>query len=134
LRVSLDANVLFAAAWSAGAVRRLLRGTAVAGNTLVADGYVWEEARRNLLAHGSARLAELHRLSTAMELHTHHAGSTITVDELHLADKDVPVLGSAIALECDTLVTGDRTHFGSLWGTEVCAVLVVSPVMLAKLI
>lgn len=69
-----------------------------------------------------------------MELHTHHAGSTITVDELHLADKDVPVLGSAIALECDTLVTGDRTHFGSLWGTEVCAVLVVSPVMLAKLI
>ena len=37
------------------------------------------------------------------------------------------VLGAAIAIRADRLVTGDRAHFGPLYGKTVEGVLIVSP-------
>ena len=48
MRVFLDANILFSAAKSSGAVRAFLTELKTGGHTLVADGYVVSEARRNL--------------------------------------------------------------------------------------
>jgi hypothetical protein len=49
-----------------------------------------------------------------------------------LPDKDRPVLASAMSLRCDVLVTGDRTHFGALYGKTVAGVTVHSPQSLAQ--
>jgi predicted nucleic acid-binding protein len=34
-------------------------------------------------------------------------------------DKDAPILAAACVAEVDILVTGDRTHFGHLYGETV---------------
>ena len=41
-----------------------------------------------------------------------------------LPQKDQPILRSAIAGDADTLVTGDQTHFGALFGMSVGGVLI----------
>ena len=132
MRVFLDANILFSAVWSDGAVRRLLNDLLEAGHACVADGYVWSEAERNLITHRSQALAALHELGAVIELHAPFAGGGVVLDAPNLPEKDEPVLASAVALRCDTLVTGDRTHFGGLWGTTVAGVRVLSPRMLAE--
>lgn len=43
---------------------------------------------------------------------------------LGLPKKDQPILRSAIAAQADILITGDRTHFGPLFGTVVEGVLI----------
>lgn len=48
MRVFLDANILFSAAKSAGAVRELLRMLLDGGHECWVDDYVVIEARRNL--------------------------------------------------------------------------------------
>jgi uncharacterized protein YidB (DUF937 family) len=50
MRIFLDANVLFSAARSAGAIRQLVHALHAAGHALVADEYVATEARRNVAA------------------------------------------------------------------------------------
>ena len=56
MRVYLDANVLFSAAKSDGAVRALLHLLRKRGHTCCVDTYVVTEARRNLAAKGPQAL------------------------------------------------------------------------------
>lgn len=49
-----------------------------------------------------------------------------------LPEKDRPVLASAIQGKCDVLLTGDRTHFGPLYGKKVEGVTIHSPAGLAQ--
>ncbi len=56
------------------------------------------------------------------------------VAHVELVDKDRPVLAAAIRLRCDALITGDRTHFGHLYGKAVAGVLVLSPTEAVALI
>jgi predicted nucleic acid-binding protein len=49
-----------------------------------------------------------------------------------LPEKDRPVLAAAIHHRCDMLVTGDRTHFGQLYGKTIRGVTILSPAMLAE--
>jgi len=51
---------------------------------------------------------------------------------IELVEKDRPILASAIAGQCDYLVTGDRKDFGHLFGKSVQGVKVVSPAQLAE--
>ena len=51
-----------------------------------------------------------------------------------LPEKDQPVLAAAIRLECEALVTGDRTHFGKLYGTAIGRLSIHSPRSLAEAI
>ncbi|TVR61191.1 MAG: DNA-binding protein [Spirochaetaceae bacterium] len=132
MRVFLDANILFSASWSDGPIRRLLADLHEAGHVCIADGYVWSEAERNLIAHRSRAVAELHKLGAGIELHSRFAGEGVVLDDTGLPDKSARVLASAVALSCDALVTGDRTHFGALWGTTINGVRVLSPRMLAE--
>ena len=49
-----------------------------------------------------------------------------------LPEKDRPVLAAAIDLRCQALITGDRTHFGTLYGKTVGGVTIHSPRSLAE--
>jgi hypothetical protein len=65
MRIFLDANILFSAAKSDGAVRELLALLLAAGHECWVDGYVVEEARRNLAAKSADGVAALERLLTS---------------------------------------------------------------------
>ena len=127
MRIFLDANILFCAAGSAGAVRRFVLQLRDAGHVLCVDAYVIEEARRNLAAKrdgGEAALAALLKRLKTVPAQPYGAA----VDALtFLPEKDRPVLAAAIRASCDALVTGDLAHFGSRYGKSVQGVKIHSP-------
>lgn len=95
MRIFLDANVLFSAAYSDSAVRRLLTDLQSVPHSLVADHYVLEEALRNL---------------SMSWLHT--SVTTLTI---------VPTRQPSDTVEagCDSLMTGDSRHFSPLFGRTI---------------
>ena len=132
MRVFLDANILFSAARSDGAVRQLLALCEAAEHELLADAYVFEEARRNLAAKDPDGLSVLEAMAARIKIGGLLASGTLLPDTVVLAEKDRPVLAAAIHHRCDILVTGDRIHFGSLYGKTIRGVSVLSPAMLAE--
>lgn len=132
MRVYLDANILFSAAKSDGAVRELLARLVRGGHLLVADAYVVEEARRNLARKGPSALAMLEQLLGDVELALVRQLELPTRVAALLPEKDRPVLAAADRLGCDVLLTGDRTHFGDLYGKRVLGLVVHSPRSLAE--
>jgi hypothetical protein len=126
MRVFADANVLFSAADPASATRILLEALFTHA-TVVVNEHVWEEARRNItmkrpgLANGLEELKSKLHFSSKME----------PVAECHLPDDDQPVLGGAVAARCSHLWTGDKHHFGHLYGKTVRGTRVVPATVLA---
>lgn len=133
MRIFLDANILFSAAKSDGAIRRLLQLLLAEGHTLVADGFVVEEARRNLARKSSGLpLEALDKLLTVVEVETTGTDLPAQAPWLDwLPPKDRPVLAAAARLQCEALVTGDRTHFESGYGKVFAGVMLLSPAMAA---
>ena len=132
MRIFLDANILFSAARADGAVRKLLAITEAAGHELWADAYVFEEARRNLAAKTPGGLPVLNAMAGRIKIGGMSADNSLLPDMVNLPEKDRPVLAAAIRRHCDILVTGDRTHFGQLYGKTIQGVSVLSPAMLAE--
>jgi predicted nucleic acid-binding protein len=130
VRIFLDANILFSAAKSDGAVSRLLRLLQDAGHALFADEFVAEEARRNLAIKAPGRMDGLHGVLARLHVSGSHP-LHVSVDRGLLPEKDLPVLAAAVRLGCDALVTGDARHFGALYGRTVHGVKVHSPRSLA---
>jgi uncharacterized protein len=133
-RIFLDANVLFSAARATGAMRQMLHALKNQGHALVVDDYVCTEARRNLAA--KARAAALQDLEAILNVvNLHDTKQIISPAQANFAqwlpEKDRPVLLAAIALRCDALVTGDKTHFGSGYGQCFAGVTLYSPAQLA---
>ena len=131
MRIFLDANVLFSAAQTDGAVRKLITRLHESDHQLVADAHVWEEARRNLLARYPSALPALDALTPTIRIFPLHGGDRGT-RSLPIDDKDKPVLAAAITLDCQALITGDRTQFGHLFGTAVHRVTIYSPELAAR--
>lgn len=131
MRIFLDANVLFSAAKSAGVVRALLARVSAAGHALCADAYVEAEARRNLEVKEPDGLTVLDALLAHVELSGYRAAVLPPELASLLPEKDQPVLAAALRLKCDALVTGDRTHFGALYGRAAGGVTIHSPLSLA---
>jgi predicted nucleic acid-binding protein len=131
MRIFLDANILFSAAKTAGAIRQLLALLDKAGHECCADGYVIEEARRNLVAKAPGAVTEFERLVSRMKTAGAHRGDALE-ESLPLPAKDQTVLAAAIRLRCGALVTGDRAHFGELYGRTIKGVTVHSPRSLAE--
>jgi hypothetical protein len=134
VRIFLDANVLFSAAKSEGFIRRLLESLILDRHSLCADAYVIEEARRNLAAKEPNGLAAFAILVGRIDIAPRQAHpSTLTAFSM-LPDKDRPVIAAAALMKCDALVTGDRTHFGRLYGQTIAGVAIHSPRSLAELL
>jgi predicted nucleic acid-binding protein len=128
VRVFLDANILFSATKSDGALRRLLGLLIEAGHVCCVDDYVVDEARRNLARKGVEGLAVLDALLVRVET----SASLVPRESTGmpwdwLPAKDRPVLASAIRLRCDALLTGDRTDFGAGYGKSFGGVSIHSP-------
>ena len=134
MRVFLDANILFSAAKSSGAVRELLSRLVRAGHVLCADAYVIEEARRNLALKGPASVMALDRLLATIESAPFRPRLLPARVASLVHEKDRPVAAAAIFMQCDVLLTGDRTHFGQLYGQVLLGVIVHSPRSLAELL
>jgi AbrB family looped-hinge helix DNA binding protein len=121
--IFLDANILFSAAKSEGAVHELIELLKADRHELWADPFVIEEARRNLATKFPGTESRLERLLGGIRV----AGTTIDPDAANLPpmvrrilpEKDRPVLAAAIRAGCEALVTGDRQHFDSLFGQTV---------------
>ncbi len=134
VRIFLDANVLFSAAKSNGAVRRLLELLTVEGHVLCADGYVAEEARRTLAAKGPTSLTVLAALLDRLEVAPAQADPDSMAAARALPEKNRPVLAAAARMRCEVLVTGDRAHFGAFYGRSLGGVTIHSPRSLAELL
>lgn len=131
MRIFLDANILFSAAKSAGGIRRLLDLLLQAGHECCVDGFVIVEARRNLELKAPAGLAVLDALLPRLRVTPAGASDPDLESTLPLPEKDRPVLAAAIRHGCQALVTGDRAHFGALFGRTVHGVAIHSPRSLA---
>jgi predicted nucleic acid-binding protein len=127
MRIFLDANILFSAAKTDGAVRRLLDLLIEARHECCADGYVVEEARRNLAAKGPTSLSSLEAVLSRIQVGSPQALANAVEAALELPEKDRPVLAGAVRLECEVLITGDRTHFGDFYGSKLAGVMIYSP-------
>jgi uncharacterized protein len=134
MRLFLDANILFSAAKSDGAIRELLRRLLDDGHECWVDEYVVIEARRNLHLKGPAAIEAFERLLTRIRVCPLQAISPPRAEFDWLPEKDRPVLAAAIRTRCEALVTGDRTHFGAGYGKTFGGVTVYSPRGLAEAI
>ncbi len=132
MRIFLDANILFSAAKADGAVRQLLTWLMEAGHECWADGYVAEEARRNLAIKAPYSLVVLETLLARVSMAAAQTHPASLPQTLGIPEKDRPVLAAAIRLECDVLVTGDRGHFGAFYGKALGGVTIHSPRSLAE--
>lgn len=132
MRVFLDANILFSASKSDGAVRLLLQLLIEAGHEFWVDGFVLGEARRNLEAKAPAGSAVLEALLPRFHQAPLRSMDPEWTSPLALPEKDRPVLAAAIQCHCQALVTGDRKHFGDFYGQTVHGVTIHSPRSLAE--
>ena len=134
MRVFLDANILFSAAKSDGAVRALVKLLLERGHECWIDDYVIMEARRNLTSKGPDSLSALDGFVAQMQVGAAQATAGLVEKISWLPEKDRPVLLSAIRLRCQFLVTGDRVHFGAGYGKVFDGVAIHSPRSLAEMV
>ncbi len=134
MRIFLDANVLFSAAKSDGAVRQLLSLLVEFGHDCCADAYVVAEAQRNLARKGLDAVSALNELLAKIRILPLRPPVLRSADVEWLPEKDQPVLAAAINAQCDFLVTGDRTHFGAGYGKQYGGVVIHSPRSLAEVV
>jgi uncharacterized protein len=124
-RVFLDANVLFSAAYAAE--NRFLALWECEDIRLFSSEYAVEEARCNLTAADHLErlnqlVAEIEIVQTPSATLPEHPPSSAS-----LPAKDQPILAAAIDAHATHLLTGDRRHFGKLYGKRLGGVLIQPP-------
>lgn len=127
MRIFLDANILFSAAQMHSRMRAFLEVLFDQADCLT-NAYAVEEARRNLELKFPEGLKALERLTGQCEM----VSQLVTDLDVDLPQKDLPILGGAIAGRASHLLTGDEKDFGKFWGKMVQGVKIVSPKMLVQ--
>ena len=120
-RLFLDANILFSAAYQAGA--RLQLFWRLKNVVLCSSQYAVEEARSNL--EKEEHKARLSRLLWRVQLFD--AAQFVPVGSIRLPKKDVPILLGAIGARATHLITNDLRHFGPYFGKKIERILICSP-------
>lgn len=121
IRVFLDANILFSAAWrEEGGIGTLWDRQDV---HLVTSAYALMETERNIRSKKPAAAARLSQLASQVEVST--ATDALNEDQ-GLPEKDRPILAAAASSGCSVLLTDDVTHFGHLLGKEAQGVRVLT--------
>jgi uncharacterized protein len=88
------------------------------------SAYAIHEAERNL--DDADKRARLYRLIQKIEI-VDEAPPAVTLPKgIEVAVKDQPILLAAVHAKCSHLLTGDRMHFGALFGRTVEGVQIVS--------
>lgn len=129
LRVFLDANVLFSASNAGSNIARLITLLIQRGEAVTSD-FALEEARRNVLLKRPAWSDALDSLMQQVEVI-----SSVQFDlPVELAEKDRPILCTAIRSQCQHLATGDRRDFGHLYDHTVEGVTIITLARLAEIV
>ncbi|MGH8701995.1 MAG: PIN domain-containing protein [Burkholderiales bacterium] len=128
MRIFLDANVLFSAAYldhsRTGAIFKL----AEAGLCeLISSAYALDEARRNLLRKHPERRAAFERLVARLAT-CGEPGAEFAewAAGLEISAKDAPIIAAAALAGADWLVSGDR-GFSPVYGKRLRGVEVMLP-------
>lgn len=129
MRLFLDANVLFSAAWSDDNRLRVFFDLADSGVCLlVSSAFAMDEAQRNIALkrpESASRLSALFaRIERVAEARPAVAQWAV---EQGVPAKDAPILAAARQAGAEVLVTGDVAHFGHLFDREVEGLRVLSP-------
>ncbi len=127
MKLFLDANVLFSASNPSSNIHRFIQRLADT-HTLVTSDYAHEEARRNIRRKRPQWYTSFLDITTKIAC----LPSVPLQADVTLTEKDRPILGAAIAHQCDYLLTGDKKDFGHLYGTTIEAVTVIDYLALAK--
>lgn len=121
-RLFLDANVLFSAAYRPDSgLRRLWILPDV---QWVTSEYAAEEARVNLA--DDTQRQRLNKLLRETIFVPAMPAATLPGD-LDLPEKDRPILLAAIEARATHLLTGDKLHFGKLFGRDTSGVRILPP-------
>lgn len=127
MRVFIAANVLFAAAISPEGRSAALFLLGERGLCeLVISPHAVTEARRNVEARYPDALGRLERLLRNVTTVPEAAPSRAAwARRQGLPEEDAPILAAAADAGADVLVTGDRAHFGPLFGHTIGGVRVL---------
>jgi len=117
----LDANVLISAAWRDGC--EIAQIWQIPGVRLITSNYVMGEVQRNLPRID--QIERLRKLLRTVQVLTFEVLPEI--DDVALPLKDMPVLAGAVLAKADFLVSGDKKHFGPLFGSVVRGVRIIAP-------
>ncbi len=128
MRVFVDANVLFAAAISPegrSAALFLLSKRRVC--TLLISAHAVTEAQRNIEGRYPTALGRFERLKKNVTIVPEASSLRVAwARQQRLPDEDAPILAAAAEASAEVLVTGDRSHFGHLFGHTLEGVRVLS--------
>ena len=129
MKLFLDANVIFSAAYQAEGRAQHLVALAGAGRcTLVTSAHAIEEARRNLELKSrgfEARLAAALAVTGTVPEAPGHVVAWAAGEGL--PPKDAPILAAAAHCGAQILVTGDARDFGPLYGRTLRGLRVMTP-------
>jgi len=123
IRVFLDANVLFSAAYREES--GLLRLWRVSGVRLVTSDYARQEAHSNL--NEIIQRERLAKLLKTVIVTSHSTDLPALPSGIMLPGKDAPILEAAISVGAAVLLTGDVTHFGRYYGKTIGGVRIMPP-------
>lgn len=129
MHLFLDANILFSAAHNPDGNARALFSLAGKGIVeLYCSQFARDEASRNIALKFPHCGDTLEELIKSTKLVPEPPPSVIRIaTSAGLPEKDAPILAAAIAARVDLLVTGDKTHFGTLFGQQVEGVTTLPP-------
>ena len=129
MRIFLDANVLFSASNQSSHIAELIYLILERHEPVTSD-LALEEARRNIQAKRPHWMNAFIQLSEKVTT----VPTRIMDLPVSIADKDAPILASAIQSKCNYLVTGDKKHFGHLYYQVVEGLEVVSIIRMAEIV
>jgi predicted nucleic acid-binding protein len=107
MRVFLDANVLFSAAYNSNGRAAFLLGFSDEF-AIVSSEYAIEEARRNIQVKKASSISTLEELISLIDVVADVAGNC----PIKLPPKDQPIFLSALRVKATHLLTGDLKDFG----------------------
>jgi predicted nucleic acid-binding protein len=126
MRVFLDANELFSASlFARGNAPLLVEIGRAGGCRLLTSPMTLQEAGRNPARKAPQALELFKHVQAVIEL-VLDASADLLLWAQGLPVKDAPILAAAVLARADLLVTGDRRHFGPLFGRTLQGVRVLA--------
>ena len=109
MKIFLDANVIFAAAYNdRGTPAHFIRAASAKGLELISSDYAWGEVERNLRKKAGVYFQRLEILKQAIKLVPNPEDFS---SDIPLKAKDIPIYRAALYYDCEYLVTGDHRDF-----------------------
>ena len=127
MRIFLDANILFSASDPTSNTARFVQFLGDHSAALSSD-YAAAEAHRNIAAKRPQWISGYRAVVEAVQICPSIDGPI----PVPVADKDRPILATALRENCEYLVTGDRKDFGHLFGQTISGTTILTIPMMRE--